>query len=108
MVLAASQFNIPAAGTMAHAWVESFSDELSAFQAAKRFILTKFRLLVDTYDVLIRVPNAIRVFKQVSAQGHQPVGIRIDSGDISQLAIKARKMLDDAGFPRQDYSFKCP
>lgn len=98
---AASQFNIPAAGTMAHAWVESFSDELSAFQAWAKVYPDKVSLLVDTYDVLKSgVPNAIRVFKQVSAQGHQPVGIRIDSGDISQLAIKARKMLDDAGFPK--------
>ena len=97
---AASKFNIPAAGTMAHAWVESFSDELSAFQAWAKVYPDKVSLLVDTYDVLKSgVPNAIRVFKQVSAQGHQPVGIRIDSGDISQLAIKARKMLDEAGFP---------
>lgn len=96
---AASRFNIPAAGTMAHAWVESFPDELSAFQAWAKVYPDKVSLLVDTYDVLKSgVPNAIRVFKQVRAQGHEPVGIRIDSGDISQLAIAARKMLDDAGF----------
>lgn len=97
---AASQFNIPAAGTMAHAWVESFPDELSAFQAWAKVYPDKVSLLVDTYDVLKSgVPNAIRVFKQVSAEGHQPVGIRIDSGDIAQLAIHARQMLDNAGFP---------
>lgn len=60
---AASQFNIPAAGTMAHAWVESFSDELSAFQAWAKVYPDKVSLLVDTYDVLKSgVPNAIRVF----------------------------------------------
>lgn len=97
---AASQFNIPAAGTMAHAWVESFPDELSAFEAWAKVYPQKVSLLVDTYDVIKSgVPNAIRVFKQTRAQGHEPVGIRIDSGDIAQLAIKARKMLDDAGFP---------
>lgn len=57
-------------------------------------------LLVDTYDVLKSgVPNAIKVFKELKAAGHQPVGIRIDSGDISQLSKAARKMLDDAGLP---------
>lgn len=97
---AASQFHIPAAGTMAHAWVESFPDELSAFQAWAKVYPHKVSLLVDTYDVLKSgVPNAIRVFKQVQAKGNQPVGIRIDSGDIAQLAIKARQMLDEAGFP---------
>ena len=57
-------------------------------------------LLVDTYDVVNSgVPNAIKVFKELHKAGHEPVGIRIDSGDIAQLASKARKMLDDAGFP---------
>lgn len=98
---AASQFHIPAAGTMAHAWVESFPDELSAFQAWAKVYPNKISLLVDTYDVLKSgVPNAIRVFKQARANGHEPVSIRIDSGDISQLAIKARQMLDEAGFPQ--------
>lgn len=97
---AASRFHIPAAGTMAHAWVESFPDELTAFQAWAKVYPQKVSLLVDTYDVLQSgVPNAIRVFKQVRARGFQPVGIRIDSGDIAQLAIRARQMLDDAGFP---------
>lgn len=98
---AASQFHIPAAGTMAHAWVESFPDELSAFQAWAKVYPNKISLLVDTYDVLKSgIPNAIRVFKKARANGHEPVGIRIDSGDISQLAIKARQMLDEAGFPQ--------
>ncbi len=98
-LLAASRFNIPAAGTMAHAWVESFPDELSAFRAWAHVYPDKISLLVDTYDVLTSgVPNAIKVFKEARVHGHEPIGIRIDSGDITQLATKARQMLDAAGF----------
>lgn len=99
-VLAAKLFHVPAAGTMAHAWIESFPDELTAFRAWAKIYPDTAALLVDTYDVVNSgVPNAIKVFKELRAAGHEPVGIRIDSGDITQLAKKARKMLDDAGFP---------
>ncbi|MDE3316655.1 nicotinate phosphoribosyltransferase [Lacticaseibacillus zeae] len=99
-VLSAQQFNIPAAGTMAHSWVEAFPDELSAFRAWAKVYPDNSALLVDTYDVLKSgVPNAITVFKELKAAGHHPVGIRIDSGDITQLAKQARQMLDAAGFP---------
>ena len=99
-VLAAQRFNIPAAGTMAHSWIEAFPDELSAFRAWAKVYPDNSALLVDTYDVLKSgVPNAITVFKELKTGGHHPVGIRIDSGDITQLAKQARKMLDDAGFP---------
>jgi nicotinate phosphoribosyltransferase len=98
-VLAAQLFHIPAAGTMAHSWVESFSDELTAFRAWAKVYPDNSALLVDTYDVLKSgVPNAITIFKELRATGHQPVGIRIDSGDITQLAKQARVMLDAAGF----------
>jgi nicotinate phosphoribosyltransferase len=98
-VLAAKEFGIPSAGTMAHAWVEAFPDELTAFEKWAEVYPDNAALLVDTYDVLKSgVPNAIKVFKQLKASGHQPVGIRIDSGDITQLARGARQMLDDAGF----------
>ncbi|WP_457769357.1 nicotinate phosphoribosyltransferase [Limosilactobacillus reuteri] len=98
-VLAAKLFNLPAAGTMAHAWIESFSDELTAFRAWAKIYPDNVSLLVDTYDVFNSgIPNAIKVFKELRSAGHEPVGIRIDSGDIAQLAIKARKMIDDAGF----------
>jgi nicotinate phosphoribosyltransferase len=57
-------------------------------------------LLVDTYDTLRSgVPNAIKVFKELKAEGHKPKGIRLDSGDLAYLSKKARKMLDEAGFP---------
>ncbi|KRL22639.1 nicotinate phosphoribosyltransferase [Lentilactobacillus kisonensis] len=99
-VLAAQKFGIPAAGTMAHAWIEAFPDELSAFEKWAEVYPDNAALLVDTYDVLKSgVPNAIKVFKELKQNGHQPVGIRIDSGDITQLARGARKQLDDAGLP---------
>lgn len=99
-VLAAKLFHVPAVGTMAHAWIESFPDELTAFRAWAKIYPDTAALLVDTYDVVNSgIPNAIKVFKELRAAGHEPVGIRIDSGDITQLAKKARKMLDDAGFP---------
>lgn len=98
-VLAAKQFNLPSAGTMAHAWIEAFPDELTAFQKWAAIYPDNASLLVDTYDVLSSgVPNAIRVFKQLAAAGHRPIGIRIDSGDIAQLATGARRQLDEAGF----------
>ncbi|MGP3640890.1 nicotinate phosphoribosyltransferase [Lentilactobacillus hilgardii] len=99
-VLAAEKFGIPAAGTMAHAWIEAFPDELTAFEKWADVYPDNASLLVDTYDVLKSgVPNAITVFTELKKNGHKPVGIRIDSGDITQLAKGARKMLDDAGFP---------
>lgn len=99
-VLAAEKFGIPAAGTMAHAWVEAFPDELTAFKKWAEVYPDNASLLVDTYDVLKSgVPNAIKVFTELKKNGHQPVGIRIDSGDITQLAKGARRMLDEAGFP---------
>ena len=55
--------------------------------------------MVDTYDVLNSgVPNAIKVFKNLKANGHTPLGIRIDSGDLEYLSVEAKKMLDEAGF----------
>lgn len=99
-VLAGQKFSIPAVGTMAHAWIESFPDELTAFRAWAKIYPDSASLLVDTYDVLNSgVPNAIKVFKELKTAGHRPLGIRIDSGDISQLAIRARQMLDAAGLP---------
>lgn len=99
-VLAAKEFNIPASGTMAHSWIESFPTELDSFRAWAKLYPDNCALLVDTYDVLNSgVPNAITVFKELAAAGHEPIGIRIDSGDITVLARKARDMMDAAGFP---------
>lgn len=93
-------FGVPAVGTMAHAWIQLFGDELEAFRAYARQYPDNCTLLVDTYNVLKSgIPNAIRAFnEEVLPRGFRPKGIRIDSGDITYLSKKARKMLDEAGF----------
>ena len=97
-VLAGKEFGIPVSGTHAHSWVISFSSELEAFRAYAQTFPDSCLLLVDTYDTLKSgVPNAITVFNELKEQGHQPLGIRLDSGDLAYLSKKARRMLDDAG-----------
>ena len=93
--------SIPAIGTMAHSWVQMFDSEYEAFTAYAKTYPDHCVLLVDTYNVLKSgIPNAIRVFREIlEPMGKRPKGIRIDSGDIAYLSKKARKMLDDAGFP---------
>ncbi|QJP85771.1 nicotinate phosphoribosyltransferase [Lactiplantibacillus plantarum] len=99
-VLAAKLFDIPVAGTMAHSWIEAFPDELTAFRKWAEQYPDNSALLVDTYDVLNSgIPNAVTVFKELRAAGHEPVGIRIDSGDVTTLSQAARTQLDAAGFP---------
>ncbi len=98
-VLAGKMFDIPVSGTHAHSWVMNFKDELTAFKAYADTYPDNTLLLVDTYDTLNQgVPNAIEIFKYLEANGHKPVGIRLDSGDLAYLSKKARKMMDDAGF----------
>ncbi len=100
-VLTAKDFGVTASGTMAHSWVQLFPDEYTAFKTyAERYPDSCF-LLVDTYNVLKSgIPNAIKVFDEVlKPLGKRPKGIRIDSGDITYISKKARKMLDDAGYP---------
>ena len=94
-------YGVPAVGTMAHSWIQLFGDELEAFCAYARQYPDNCTLLVDTYNVLKSgIPNAIEAFKrEVLPRGFRPKGVRIDSGDITYLSKKARKMLDDAGFP---------
>ena len=91
----------PAMGTMAHSWVQMFPSEYEAFCAYAREYPHDCTLLVDTYNVLHSgIPNAIRAFDEVlKPMGLRPAGIRIDSGDITYLAKKARRMLDEAGYP---------
>lgn len=100
-VSAGQAFNIPVSGTMAHSWVQTFEDEYEAFKCYAENYPDNCLLLVDTYNTLKSgVPNAIRVFNEVLLpKGYRPKGIRIDSGDITYLTKKVRKMLDDAGFP---------
>ena len=99
-VLTGQMYGIPAKGTHAHSWVMSFPTELDAFRAYAETFPDNALLLGDTYDTLRSgVPNAITVFRELKAKGHKPTGIRLDSGDLAYLSKKARKMLDDAGFP---------
>lgn len=97
-VLCAQMFNLPPKGTHAHSWVMSFPSELDAFMAYANTYPDGCLLLVDTYDTLHSgVPNAIKVFDYLKKNGHKPLGIRLDSGDLAYLSKEARKMLDDAG-----------
>ena len=93
------EYGVPATGTMAHSWVQMFDNEYDAFVSYCKIYPNNATLLVDTYDVLRSgVPNAIRAFKEVLLpQGITKCGIRLDSGDITYLTKKARKMLDEAG-----------
>lgn len=99
-LLAGKRFNIPVAGTMAHSWIESFPTELDAFRAWARQYPHNCSLLVDTYDTLNSgIPNAIIVFKELREKKVDfKCGIRIDSGDVTDLTKKARRLLDEAGF----------
>ena len=99
-VLAGQYFDVAVSGTHAHSWIMSFDSELEAFRAYAEVFPSSCLLLVDTYDTLESgVPNAIRVFDELRAKGYEPVGIRLDSGDLAYLSKVARKMLDDAGYP---------
>ena len=97
--MADQHYGSPATGTMAHSWVQMFPDEYTAFKTYCQLYPNNATLLVDTYNVLKSgVPNAIRAFKEVLLpQGITRCGIRLDSGDLTYLSQKARKMLDDAG-----------
>ena len=93
-------FDIPVSGTHAHAWVESFPDELSAFRAYARLYPDSTVLLLDTIDTLHSgLPNAITVARELRGQGHELRGVRLDSGDLAYLSRTARAELDAAGFP---------
>ncbi len=93
-------YGVPALGTMAHSWIQMFDTELDAFCAYAREYPDNCTLLIDTYNVIKSgIPNAIEAFKrEVLPRGFRPKGVRIDSGDITYLSKKARKMLDEAGF----------
>ena len=94
-------YGVPAGGTMAHAWVQMFDSEYEAFKTYCETYPTNATLLVDTYNTLKSgVPNAIRAFNEVlRPMGISKCGIRLDSGDMAYLSQKARKMLDEAGWP---------
>jgi nicotinate phosphoribosyltransferase len=101
---ASAALNFPPKGTHAHSMVQLFmalgEGELGAFEAYADVYPDDCLLLVDTVDTLNSgLPNAIKVFEKLRQKGHQPVGIRLDSGDLAYLAVQAARMLDKAGFP---------
>ncbi len=99
-VYAGKLFSAPVSGTMAHSWVMNFPSEKEAFRAYARSFPDDCLLLVDTYDTLKSgLPHAIEVFRELRAAGHEPKGVRLDSGDLAYLSKEARRMLDEAGFP---------
>jgi nicotinate phosphoribosyltransferase len=99
-VMAGKLFGIPIKGTHAHSWIMAFADELSSFRKYAEVFPDSCILLVDTYDTLKSgIPNAITVARELRAEGHELVGVRIDSGDLAYLSREARRMLDEAGFP---------
>lgn len=96
---------LPPKGTHAHSMVQAFlalgHTELDAFRAYADIYPDNCILLVDTINTLNSgVPNAIKVFQELKKKGHKPLGIRLDSGDLAYLSIKAAKMLNDAGFKK--------
>lgn len=93
------QWQVPIMGTHAHSWVQMFPSELEAFRAYAKVFPDKCVLLVDTYDTLESgVPNAITVARELEERGKELVGIRIDSGDLAYLSVRAYRQLKDAGF----------
>ncbi len=99
-VLAGKLLGIPVRGTHAHSWVMFHGDELAAFRAYADALPGNCTFLVDTYDTLDGVRNAITVGKELRARGHELAGIRLDSGDLAHLSSEARKLLDAGGFPK--------
>ena len=96
-VLAALRHGIPAVGTMAHSFITSFDDELEAFRAYADSFPENSTFLVDTYDTIQGIRNAIIVAERMRDNGHELNAIRLDSGDLLSLSIEARSMLNDAG-----------
>ncbi len=97
-VLAGKIHGIPVRGTHAHSWVMSFDSEPEAFEAYAAAMPGNCVFLVDTYDTVQGVRNAIEVGQRLRAMGKRMVGVRLDSGDLAYLGQKARKLLDAAGF----------
>ena len=95
---AGQQFGIPVSGTQAHSWIMFFENEREAFEIYAKAMPNNCIFLVDTYDSIDGIRHAIEVAADLRRQGHDMIGVRLDSGDGAALSIKARQMLDKAGF----------
>ena len=98
-VLAGRLFGIPVRGTHAHSWVMAFGDEKAAFETYARAMPNNCVFLVDTYDTVQGVHNAVETGRRLRERGHEMIGVRLDSGDLAALSIAARRILDEGGFP---------
>jgi nicotinate phosphoribosyltransferase len=98
-VMAGKAYGIPIVGTMAHSFVSSFEHEIDAFRAYVRSFPRNAILLIDTYDTFQGARNAVQVANEMAARGESLIGVRIDSGDLADLARKVRKIFDDANLP---------
>jgi len=95
---AGQQFAIPVSGTQAHSWIMFFENEREAFKTYAKAMPNNCIFLVDTYDSIDGIRHAIEIAGELRKQGHEMIGVRLDSGDGAALSIKARGMLDEAGF----------
>jgi len=95
---AGERFGIPVSGTQAHSWIMFFGNELEAFRTYARAMPNNCIFLVDTYNSIEGIRHAIEVAGELRRQGHEMIGVRLDSGDGVALSIQARRMLDEAGF----------
>src|SRR5215475_6031139 len=95
---AGQQFGIPVSGTQAHSWIMFFEDEREAFKTYSQAMPNNCIFLVDTYDSIEGIRHAIEIGSELRKQGHEMIGVRLDSGDGAALSVKARRMLDKAGF----------
>jgi nicotinate phosphoribosyltransferase len=97
-VLAGKMYQIPVAGTMAHSFVTSFKEEIEAFRAFAEAFGDKTVLLIDTYDTVTGAEKAVEVAQDMALKGRKLRGVRLDSGDMTQLSKQVRKVMDKAGF----------
>jgi nicotinate phosphoribosyltransferase len=96
-LMAGKYYQIPVRGTHAHSWVMSYGNEADAYRGFANAMPNNCIFLVDTYDTISGIKNAIEIGKELRDNGHSLLGIRLDSGDLSALSKTARKMLDEAG-----------
>ena len=99
LVAAGRRFGIPVSGTMAHSFVMSHDDERDAFRAYARAFPKAVVLLIDTYDTVEGARRAAEVAHELAAEGITIAGVRLDSGDLADLSVAVRAVLDDAGLP---------
>ncbi|HSF48836.1 MAG TPA: nicotinate phosphoribosyltransferase, partial [Burkholderiales bacterium] len=97
-VLANVMFGVPVFGTMAHSFVQSFGDEMRAFEAFARSHPDNTILLIDTYDTEAAARKVVKLASKLRADGITVKGVRIDSGDLASEARRVRAILDEGGF----------